>query len=61
MYDPRQLDKGRKFNVKNCEFVVVLSGNEQETIMTRDEIAKLCPQALIEWYEGKLKFGKVKN
>lgn len=59
MYDPNELENGSKFNIKSCEFVVILG--EMETVMTRDQIIKANPRALIEWYESKLrkKFMKI--
>mgnify|MGYP006876294684 CR=1 FL=1 len=33
MYDPNELENGSKFNIKSCEFVVILG--EMETVMTR--------------------------
>lgn len=33
MYDVRSLCEGKKFNIKNCEFVVLINGIE--AVMTR--------------------------
>ena len=52
MYDPNQLLLGSKFNIKNCEFVVIYNGVEM--VMTRDEVIRISPRALIQWYERNL-------
>lgn len=53
MYDPNEFENGAKFDIKSCEFVVIIG--EQETIMTRDQIIKANPRVLIEWYESQLR------
>ena len=52
MYDPNQLLEGSKFNIKNCELVVIFNGIEM--VMTRDEVIRISPTALIQWYERNL-------
>ena len=52
MYDPNVIFNGGKFNIKNCEFVVIYNG--EEMVMTRDEVIRISPRALIQWYERSL-------
>jgi hypothetical protein len=52
MYDPNQLLGGSKFKIENCELVVIYNGIEM--VMTRDEVIRISPRALIEWYERNL-------
>jgi len=59
MYDPKALFEGAKFNVKNCEFVVIYNG--QEMVMTREEVIRTDPKALIEWFERKLVLRPIKK
>lgn len=59
MYDPNELFNDAKFNIKLCEFVVIIGG--QETVMTREEVIKLNPRALVEWYELRLRQKSMKK
>lgn len=54
MYDPVALFTGGKSNIKNSEFVVIYQG--RETVMTRDNVIKISPRALLKFYESKLAF-----
>lgn len=59
MYDPNELLNGAKFNIKLCEFVVIIG--EKQTILTREEVIKANPRALIEWYESRLRTKSIKK